>query len=81
MFTQFDYEYGPSIKFGLWVEYLPDMKNEENYRFNFSPYMLAILSNTFSLKFGYEGYYRNTPVTPNVERLDYRHVTALIAKF
>lgn len=80
-YTQLDYIYSPSIKFGVWVEYLPDMKNEDNYRFNFSPYMLAILSNTFSLKFGYEGYYRNLPVPPNTVRLDFRHVTALIAKF
>ncbi len=81
LFTQADYVYTPSIKFGLWVEYLPDIKEEENYRVNFSPYMMAILSDTFSLKFGYEGYYRNIPVAPNTIRFDFRHVTALIAKF
>lgn len=81
LFTQADYIYSPSIKFGLWVEYLPDLKEEENYRVNFSPYMMAILSDTFSLKFGYEGYYRNMPVAPNTIRFDFRHVTALIAKF
>lgn len=80
-YTQIDYIYSPSIKFGLWVEYLPNLKDNENYRVNFSPYMLAILSDTFSLKFGYEGYYRNLRVGTNPERLDYRHVTALIAKF
>ena len=81
LFTQADYTYSPTIKFGLWVEYLPNLKDEENYRINFSPYMMAMLSNTFSLKFGYEGYYRNEPVSPNTIRMDYRHVTALIAKF
>jgi hypothetical protein len=81
LFTQIDYTYSESIKFGLWAEYLPNLKDEDNYRINFSPYMLAILSDTFSLKFGYEGYYRNLPVGTNTERLDYRHVTALIAKF
>ncbi len=81
LYTQADYIYTPSIKFGLWVEYLPDLKEEENYRVNFSPYMMAILSDTFSLKFGYEGYYRNLPVAPNTIRFDFRHVTALIAKF
>ncbi len=81
LYSQVDYIYTPSIKFGLWLEYLPDITEEENYRVNFSPYMLAILSDTFSLKFGYEGYYRNLPVSPNTIRFDYRHVTALIAKF
>lgn len=81
LYSQFDYIYTPSIKFGLWAEYLPDMKEADNYRVNFSPYMMAILSDTFSLKFGYEGYYRNLPVSPNTIRYDFRHVTALIAKF
>jgi putative salt-induced outer membrane protein YdiY len=81
LYSQIDYTYKPSIKFGFWVEYLPNLKDNENYRINFSPYMLAILSDTFSLKFGYEGYYRNQPVGTNTEYLDYRHVTALIAKF
>lgn len=81
LFSQIDYTHSPTMKLGLWVEYLPDMKNEENYRINFSPYALAILSDTFSLKFGYEGQYRNTPVAGKTERMDYRHVTALIAKF
>lgn len=80
LYSQIDYIYSPSIKFGLWAEYLPDMRNEDNYRINFSPYMLAILSDTFSLKFGYESYYRNIPVGTNTY-LDFRHVTALIAKF
>lgn len=81
LFSQMDYIHSPSIKFGLWLEYLPDIKDNENYRVNFSPYMLAVLSDTFSLKFGYEGYYRNLPVSPNTIYFDYRHVTALIAKF
>jgi len=81
VYSQIEYQYTPSIKVGLWAEYLPNMKDEDNYRVNFSPYLLAILSDTFSLKFGYEGNYRNIPVGTNVERLDYRHVTALIAKF
>jgi hypothetical protein len=81
LYTQADYIYTSSIKFGFWVEYLPDLIDEENYRINFSPYMMAVLSDTFSLKFGYEGYYRNLPVAPNTIRFDFRHVTALIAKF
>jgi hypothetical protein len=81
LYSQIDYIHTDSVKFGLWVEYLPDIKEQDNYRFNFSPYMMAVLSDTFSLKFGYEGYYRNLPVAPNTIRFDYRHVTALIAKF
>jgi putative salt-induced outer membrane protein YdiY len=87
VFSQIDYTHTESLKIGLWVEYLPDMKDNQNYRLNFSPYLLAILSDTFSLKFGYEGYYRNLPVNsntpgiPNNVHFDFRHVTALIAKF
>lgn len=81
LYSQVDYEFKPTIKFGFWAEYLPDLKNNENYRINFSPYMLAILTDTFSLKFGFEGYYRNLPVAPNTIRFDYRHVTSLVANF
>jgi putative salt-induced outer membrane protein YdiY len=87
LYSQIDYTHTDSVKVGLWAEYLPDMKDNENYRINFSPYLLAILSDTFSLKFGYEGYYRNLPVdsgipgVPNNVHFDFRHVTALIAKF
>jgi hypothetical protein len=62
-------------------EYLPDIKDSENYRFNFGPEVLTVLSDMFSLKFGYEGFYRNIPVNPNPIRLDFRHTTALIANF
>jgi len=81
LYTQADYIYSPTVNFGLWVEYLPDMKDSENYRINFSPYVTAILNKTFSLKFSYEANYRNVPVAPNTVYMDYRHTTALIAKF
>jgi putative salt-induced outer membrane protein YdiY len=81
IYSQADYTFSPTVSLGLWAEYLPDIKEEDNYRVNFSPYVLTILNETFSLKFSYEGNYRNIPVAPNTERMDYRHVTALIAKF
>lgn len=81
LYSKVEYSYSPTVKFGLWGEYLPDMKDDENYRVNFGPDILVILNDTLSLKFGYEGYYRNLPVSPNTIRFDFRHVTALIAKF
>lgn len=83
VFTQMDYEYTAKMKVGLWVEYLPDIKSgqEDNYRINFSPYFTAVLSDLFSLKFGYEGQYRNLRAAGKVERLDFRHTTTLIATF
>lgn len=81
LYSKVEYIYSPTIKFGFWAEYLPDLKEQENYRFNFGPEVLAVLSETFSLKFGYEGFYRNLPVAPNTIRMDFRHTTALIANF
>ena len=81
LYSKAEYSYSPSVKCSLWVEYLPDIKDSENYRFNFGPEVLTVLSETFSLKFGYEGFYRNIPVNPNPIRLDFRHTTALIANF
>ncbi len=81
LYSKVEYSYSPTVKFGIWGEYLPDMKDDENYRINFGPDILVILNDTLSLKFGYEGYYRNLPVAPNTIRFDFRHVTALIAKF
>lgn len=81
LYSKVEYIHSPSIKFGLWAEYLPDIKDTDNYRVNFGPEVLAVLSETFSLKFGYEGFYRSIPVIPTNERLDFRHTTALIANF
>lgn len=81
LYSKAEYIFSPTTKFGLWVEYLPDIKDSENYRVNFGPDIIAVLSETFSLKFGYEGFYRNLPVAPNTIRMDFRHTTALIANF
>lgn len=81
LFSKVEYTYSPTVKFGFWGEYLPDLKEELNYRVNFGPEVMVILTDRFSLKFAYEGYYRNLPVAPNTIRFDFRHVTALIAKF
>ncbi|MCC6138432.1 MAG: DUF481 domain-containing protein [Bdellovibrionaceae bacterium] len=81
LYSKAEYTYSPSIKFAIYGEYLPDINDSENYRVNFGPEMLAVLSETFSLKFGYEGFYRNIPVAPNTIRMDFRHTTALIANF
>lgn len=92
LFSQIDHKYSESLSVGFWAEYLPalntvtvnnvDVAAKDNYRVNFSPYLLAKLNENFSLKFGYEGNYRNAaPAFGAAERLDFRHTTTLIATF
>lgn len=93
LFTQADHKYSESLSVGFWVEYLPALTEvdfgaptgkvpaSKNYRVNFSPYLLAVLNDTFSVKFAYEGQYRGTPAVGFTENLDFRHTTTLIAKF
>lgn len=81
VYTQIDYSYTKSTKVSLYVEYLPDLKDSENYRVNFGPSLVAILNDTFSIKFSYDGKYRNIPAIAFGEYLDFSHTTSLVAKF
>ena len=85
-FTAMEYAYSKAVMFGLSVEYLlPFSDNsgsgDNSYRLNFSPYLISVLSDNFSLKVSYDGRYRNVPVNPTLQRLDYTFSTTLLATY
>jgi len=85
-FTAMEYSYSKAVMLGLWVEFLFPFADqtgsgEADYRINFEPYLISVLSDNFSLKVSYGGRYRNTPVVPGNQQLDYTFSTTLIATY
>lgn len=65
----------------IWVEYVPNFDESEDYRIVFEPSFSVVLTNMFSLKMAYKGMYDNEPAAQGAEYLDYIYTTSLIAKF
>lgn len=81
-FTQGEYHYSKTSSIGAWVEYLPSITDfKYDQRINYSPYMLAVLTDILSLKVAYEGRYRFKPAVEGKLLTDYTFTTSLIAKF
>lgn len=89
-FTQADYAHSKTLSFGAYVEYLHPFADQlisevgndaDDYRVNFSPYMVSVLSDMFSLKVAYIGRYRNVPIVQGNEQLDFTFSTTLLATY
>ncbi|EQC51889.1 DUF481 domain-containing protein [Bacteriovorax sp. DB6_IX] len=64
----------------LWVEYLPNFTESEDYLVNVGYSLKMVMTNTFSLKLSYVWKYDNEPVVGN-STSDYTYTTGIIAKF
>lgn len=85
-FTALEYSYSKAVMLGLWVEFLFPFEDQTglddpDFRVNFEPYLVSVLSDNFSLKVSYNGRYRNTPVVSTNKNLDYTFSTTLIATY
>ena len=69
----------PTFTSKLWVEYLPNLDESEDYSVNGEASVNAALDNTFSIKTAYLVKYDNLPSAPY--RTDSLFSTSLIAKF
>ncbi len=65
----------------LWVEYLIDVADSEDYETNFEGSLRTVLTDILSLKVAYEGKYDNAPSSDDAEFYDSLFTTSLIAKF
>lgn len=67
--------------YGVWLQYLPNFTDSEDYQINIEPSLTVIINDLFSLKVSYRGNYDNQPNVTGNERLDWKYTTALVAKY
>ncbi|POB14080.1 MULTISPECIES: YdiY family protein [unclassified Halobacteriovorax] len=78
------YEISKELRKGVnaryWLEYIPSLKNSENYIINMEPSIRMLINSTFSLKAGVIWEYENEPVEGR-DQHDYKTTISLLANF
>jgi putative salt-induced outer membrane protein len=64
----------------MWVEYLPNFSDSDDWQINVEPSLNFAMSSNLSIKVGHLYKYDNFPV-PTLKRYDSQYTTTLIAKF
>jgi putative salt-induced outer membrane protein len=70
-----------TLSYKLWIEYLPNFTEPEDYMINFEPSISVMLSQMFSLKTAYKAMYDNVPNIEGNKYTDYTFTTSILAKF
>lgn len=70
-----------AFRFMLWVEYLPNFTNQENWQSNSELSVRYVLNEIISLKTSYLVLYDNEPNEPGLEKTDTTLATSLVAGF
>lgn len=80
-YTEYDRILGPSISAKLWLEFLPNLTNTDDYQLNTEASLTALLTNVFSIKFAYLLRFDNVPAPGVGKKTDTVTTTSLVAKF
>lgn len=70
-----------TFTYGLWLQYVPNFTESEDYQINVEPTFTVIINDLFSMKVSYKGNYDNEPNVEGNERLDWKYTTALVARY
>lgn len=82
LYSEILHKFNDSVSAKLWVEYLPNFTQSEDWNFRFEPSMSASLNKTFSVQLAFLGLYDNLPVGAlRGRKFDYKYTTNLVAKF
>lgn len=81
VFFQREQKVNKNLSTKIWVEYLHNFSDSDDYQVNFSPSLSVFISDMFSLKFSYEGSYDEKPSKSGSKKYDFIQSTALIANF
>lgn len=80
-YTEWGYKYSETLQWKVWLEYVPNFSDGQDWMMTGEASMTAILTSTFSLKVAYKGLYDNLPANPTLKTYDYITTTSLVAKF
>ena len=76
-----EYKIAKNTTAKLWVEYILNVDNTDDYEVNFEPSIIVKINSLFSMKVSYQSRYDNVPASADAENLDTLFATSLIAKF
>ncbi len=81
VYFEFSESLNETLSYKLWLEYLPNFTEGDDYMINYEPSLSVLLSNTFSLKLSYNSAYDNVPADSENEKHDIKYTTSLIARY
>jgi len=65
----------------VWIEYVPNFTDNEDYLLSFEPSIAVTLTKVFSLKWAFKGIYDKKPAIASNTNFDYIYTTGLLARF
>lgn len=80
-YNEIDHHVSETVRYKLWLEYVPNFTEPDDYLINGEASVTSILTSTFSLKVSYAGMYDNRPVSSELKNYDYNTTTAFVIKF
>lgn len=81
LYTEYNQSLDKTLSFKYWLEYLPNLTDNDQYLTNTEASMNVMLSQVFSLKLAYLLQYQNSPPVATAERTEKTFTTTLVAKF
>ncbi len=81
LLTELEGKINDTLSAKLWVEYLPNFTDFNDYMINGEPSLQISITKIFSIKTAYLLKYRNVPAQTTAVRLDKIYTMSLIAKF
>lgn len=81
LFTEYNQKVSETFQYRLWIEYVPNFTNSDDYLLTYEASATAILTSIFSLKVAYKGIYDQEPAVVGNKNYDYTYTTSLVAKF
>jgi putative salt-induced outer membrane protein len=81
IYNEIEHKLSQTSQYKVWLEYIPNFTERDDYLVNFEASLISILNSVFSLKVSYAGMYDSRPVTADLKNYDYNTTTALVVKF
>jgi putative salt-induced outer membrane protein len=80
LYAETSHQFNKSVSAKLWMEYIPNFDEGEDYLLNIEPSLTTVLTSILSFKTSYTWNYDNLPSTGKA-KADYTLKVSLVAKF
>lgn len=81
LYNEYFDKFSETVTYKVWLEYIPNFTDGNDYLVNGEVSLTAILNSVFSLKVAYLGLYDNQPAIEGIKNYDFLSSTSLVAKF
>lgn len=81
LYNELTHKISETVQYKLWLEFIPNLTQDDDYLINGEASLTAILNSVFSLKVAYLGMYDNRPAKDGYKNYDHTTTTSIVAKF